>query len=218
MWGLQVCAQHGSLGDPVLCLVLLPRGSMGCNRKYKSTSYGFARYFACSCLNEQTPALSGQGLIKESLQTMTAKAGCFPAYILARSLTNTFPKVPAQFCVRSDLVYILRLQVFMFCHLSWGVQGNCCCLSAPKGSLQDICMGTSPVAATSGLSARVQRNGWGRRAVSGSIWGTGQGKVCVLATREARGMKDCAMDFLFSMVPHVAGCGVHRGRFCGRRE
>lgn len=79
MWELapQVCTHHGSLGDPVLCLVLLHRGSMGCNRKYQNTSYGFARHFACSCLNKQTPATSGLEPMKVGLWTMTAKAGCF---------------------------------------------------------------------------------------------------------------------------------------------
>lgn len=72
----QDCPRHGSLAHPGLGPVLLPWGSLGCNRKYKG--------WVCT----------------------------------------------------------LRLKVFSFCHLSLGVWGNCCCLSAPK----DICTGTAPVA------------------------------------------------------------------------
>jgi len=108
VWGVapQGGTHHGSLGDRVLCLVLLPWHSMGCNRKYKSTSRGFVRHFACSCLNEQTPAMSGLEPMKEGMQTMTAKAGCFPALNVAKALTNIIPKVPVLFCVRSGLVYL----------------------------------------------------------------------------------------------------------------
>ena len=53
--------------------------------------------------------MSGLEPIKEGLQTVTAKTGCFLALKMAKALNNFFPKVPAQFCVRPGLVYILRL-------------------------------------------------------------------------------------------------------------
>lgn len=64
----QHCPHHGSLAHPGLGPVLLPRGSLGCDRKYRA--------WVCS----------------------------------------------------------LRMKVFSFCHLSLGLWGNCCCLSAPKGT------------------------------------------------------------------------------------
>lgn len=134
----QGCPRHGSLARPGLGPVLLPRGSLGCNREYKG--------WVCTT----------------------------------------------------------RLKDFSFCHLSLALWGICCCLAAAKG--------TCRAPAQTQLQWHRGPLHKGPRAQMGRV-----GCECV-AMWEGRVMKDRAMDFLFSMVPPVAGCGAHRGRICGRRE